>query len=127
MKSPGTEVTVVLNAETMAVINAAIADNGDSVESFVEQLLEKTCDQKRIAFARQRLNIGKKLIAQLITKKVKGYESLEGAYQNQGMSKDVETYGGIKKVYEDIYLKAGIFVEASKIRINNVVAVNESK
>lgn len=118
------KLSIELNAETLAVITAATSDNGLSTEEFVRELVEKTCEQKKVAFAKQRLNIGKKLIAQLIAKKVKGYETLEGAYQNQGMSKDVEIAGGIRKVFEDLYQKSGIHVDAAKIRINNVVAVN---
>jgi hypothetical protein len=121
------KLTLEFSQETVEVVRAAIADNGQSPEDFIQDLVNKTCVQKKVAFARQRLNIGKKLIAQLVAKKVKGYESLEGAYQNQGMSADVETYGGIRKVFEDLYQKSGLHIDATRIRINNVVAVNESK
>lgn len=117
--------SIELNDETLAVVKAATSDNGLSTEEFVRELVEKTCEQKKVAFAKQRLNIGKKLIAQLIAKKVKGYETLEGAYQNQGMSGDVEIAGGIRKVFEDLYQKSGIHVDATRIRVNNVVAVNQ--
>lgn len=121
------EIKFVISGDTEAVVKAAIADNGQDAVEFVMELVNKTCEQKKVAFARQRLNIGKKLIAQLIAKKVKGYETLEGAYQNQGMSADIETYGGIRKVFEDLYQKSGLHVDATRIRVNNVVVVNESK
>lgn len=121
------QITLNLTEQAAAVVNAAIADNGQNANDFVLEFVEKALDQKRVAFARQRLNIGKKLIAQLIAKNVKGYESLEQAYITQGMSNDVDTYGGIRKVFEDIYQKSGVHVDAVKIRLNNVVAVNAPK
>ena len=119
------KVTITLSEESISVINQAIADD-DSVthESFVEELVEKVIEQRKVQFARSRLNRGKQIIHKYITQKIKGYESLEQAYINCGLSNDVDTFGGIRKVYDEIYVKSGLPLHPSLVRINNVVAVN---
>jgi hypothetical protein len=117
------KITITLSEESMEVVNAAIADNDQDANAFVEELVEKVLDQRKVQFARSRLNAGKKFIATNIKRGNKGYESLEQAYITLGLSNDVDTFGGIRKVYEEIYVKSGIALEASAIRLNNVVAV----
>jgi hypothetical protein len=120
------QITFTLSDDAASVVSAAISDTDQQASEFVQELIEKTLEQKRVAFARSRLNVGKKLIAQLIAKNVKGYENLEQAYITQGMSNDVETFGGIRKVFEEIYQKSGTHIDATKIRLHNVVAVNKA-
>ena len=116
-------VNITLDAETLKIINAAIADTDETVSVFVQELVKKTCEQKKIALALSRLNNGKKFIAQQIVKNVKGFESLEFVYQAAGMSDDVATAGGIKKVYEKLYQASGLNLPAAKIRHNQMVVV----
>lgn len=119
------KVTITLDEESLAVVNAAIADDDSiTVESFVEELTKKVLDQRKVQFARSRLNAGKKHICINIKRGNKGYESLEQAYISLGLSNDVDTFGGIRKVYDEIYVKSGFALAPSQIRLNNVVAVN---
>ena len=111
----------------MDVVNAAIADNDEQdAVAFVEELVEKILEQRKVQFARSRLNAGKKQIAICINRNVKGYESLEQAYITMGMSNDVDTFGGIRKVYDEIYVKSGVRIDQTRVRLNNVVAVNDN-
>lgn len=119
------KISITLNEVSQQVVKAAIADD-DSIttESFVEELVEKVLEQRKVQFARSRLNAGKKFIAVNIKRENKGYESLEQAYITLGLSNDVDTFGGIRKVYDEIYVKSGFNLAPSQIRVNNVVAVN---
>ena len=121
------KINITLSEDAVRVVDAAIADD-DSVthESFVEELVEKVLEQRKVQFARSRLNAGKKFIATNIKRENRGYESLEQAYITLGLSNDVETFGGIRKVYDEIYFKSGIMLQAFQIRLNNVVAVSAS-
>lgn len=118
------QIVVVLNDDSVAVVAAAIADD-DSItpEAFVEELVNKVLEQRKVQFARSRLNAGKKFIAANIKRENRGYESLEQAYITLGLSGDVDTFGGVRKVYDEIYVKSGIALAPSQIRLNNVVAV----
>lgn len=119
------QVQITLDVDSLVVISAAIADDDSiTVESFVEELVKKTLEQKRVAFARSRLNAGKRFITVNVKRGNKGYESLEQAYITLGLSNDVDTFDGIRKVYDEIYVKSGFQLAPSQIRLNNVVAVN---
>jgi hypothetical protein len=119
-----TKITITLTDAALDVINAAIADDDSvSVDSFVETLIEKVLEQRKVQFARSRLNAGKKHICINIKRENKGYESLEQAYISLGLSNDVETFGGIRKVYDEIYVKSGFALAPSQIRLHNIVAV----
>jgi len=50
---------------------------------------------------------------------------VEDGYIKLGLSESVAVFGGIRKVYEEIYEKKGHKVPADKIRQNNVVVVND--
>jgi len=118
------KISITLNEVSQQVVKAAIADD-DSIttEFFVEELVEKVLEQRKVQFARSRLNAGKKFIAVNIKRENKGYESLEQAYITLGLSNDVDTFGGIRKVYDEIYVKSGFNLAPSQIRVNNVVVV----
>lgn len=119
------QITIELNDDSVNVVDACISDD-DSLthESFVTELVNKVLDQRKVQFARSRLNAGKKFIAVNVNRGNKGYESLEQAYLTLGLSPDVDTFGGIRKVYDEIYVKSGVRLEQSKIRISGAVAVN---
>jgi hypothetical protein len=118
------KISIALDDASLAIVYAAIADDDSlTVATFVEELVWKTLDQKRVAFARSRLNAGKKFIALNVKRENRGYESLEQAYITLGLSNDVETFGGIRKVYDEIYVKSGINLAPSQIRLHNIVAV----
>jgi len=118
------EVKVSLTDDAMRTLKLATEDQSVTQVEFIQALLEKTLEQKAVAYARSRLNLHKKTVVQMIQKNAKGFESLEAAYIYLGLSESVEIFGGIRKVYDEIYVKTGNPLPPSKIRANNVVAVN---
>lgn len=118
------DIKISLTEENMATLDLALTESDKSVHEFISDLLNKTLEQKKLQFARQRLNLHKKTICMMISKNAKGFESLEQAYVSLGLSDSVHVFGGIRKVYDEIYVKTGNPLPQSKIRLNGLVVVN---
>jgi hypothetical protein len=116
-------IEIDLNPEAFAIAEQAASNTGDTIKMWLSVEVSKMLTQKKVAFARQRLNLHKKTVAMLVSKKMPGYETLEQAYISLGLSDSVATFGGIRKVYEEIYVKTGVNIPQTQIRLNNVVAV----
>lgn len=117
------QIVVVLTEDARVVAEQAASNTGDTLSSFISNEMNKLMIQKKVQFARQRLNLHKKTVAMLVAKKMPGYETLEQAYISLGLSESVATFGGVRKVYEEIYVKTGVHIPQAQIRLNNVVAV----
>lgn len=120
-----TNATVKMSDETLATINLAIKDSGDTVDVFLSDYVEKAMKAQKKAMARQRLNQGKKQIAHHI--KIGIFPNLETAYNKLALSESVAIFGGIRKVYEEIYLKAGEFLPKDKIAVEGLVVVSKEQ
>lgn len=116
-------IEVILTDDARVVAEQAASNTGETLGSFISNEVNKLMMQKKIAYARQRLNLHKKTVAMLVAKKMPGYETLEQAYTSLGLSESVAVFGGIRKVYEEIYVKTGVHIPQQQIRLNNVVAV----
>ena len=115
------QVYVVLTDESLAIATQASA--GEDVATWLSEQVNKMLDQKKVQFARSRLNLHKKTVQRMI--EIGDWASVEDGYIKLGLSESVAVFGGIRKVYEDIYEKKGHKVPADKIRQNNVVVVND--
>lgn len=115
--------SVVLTEESQIIAEEAAKQTDQPIAEFLSQELNKLLQQKRVQFAKQRLNLHKKTVAMLVSKQMPGYKSLEEAYTSLGLSDSVATFGGIRKVYEQIYMASGVHIAQQHIRVNNIVAV----
>lgn len=103
---------------------ATQAAEGETLETWLSEQVNKMLEQKKVQYARSRLNLHKKTICPMIQKNVKGFESLEQAYISLGLSESVQVFGGIRKVYDEIYVKTGNPLPPSKIRVGSLEVVN---
>lgn len=117
------KIEIVVSQETLDVITLATKDSGESTGEFVSSFVAKAMAQQKKAMARQRLNQGKKQIAHHI--KIGIFPNLETAYNKLALSESVAIFGGIRKVYEEIYLKAGEFLPKDKIALEGLVVVSK--
>ena len=116
-------ISINLTEESFVIAEEAAKQLDQPISEFLSTEVNKMLQQKRVQFAKQRLNLHKKTVAMLVSKQMPGYKSLEEAYTSLGLSESVATFGGIRKVYEQIYIASGVHVNQQHIRINNVVAV----
>jgi hypothetical protein len=116
------EITLV--EDTTQVAEQAAADINEPITHFLSWEMNKMLRQKKVQYARQRLNLHKRTICMMIQKNAKGFDSLEQAYISLGLSESVTVFGGIRKVYDEIYVKTGNPLPPSKIRINGLEVVN---
>lgn len=119
------KIEIVVSQETLDVITLATKDSGENTSEFVSSFVAKAMAQQKRAMARQRLNQGKKQIAHHI--KIGIFPNLETAYNKLALSESVAIFGGIRKVYEEIYLKAGEFLPKDKIAVEGLVVVSKEQ
>lgn len=116
------KIELVLTEDSHAIAVQAAED--ENLQTWLSVQVNKMLEQKKLQFARQRLNLHKKTIVMMIQKNAKGFESLEQAYTSLGLAESVHVFGGIRKVYDEIYVKTGNPIAPSKIRIGGLEVVN---
>jgi len=112
---------ITLNEDALEVLARKAEDESgsteaDSLRATLGDMVNDWLIKQAKAFARQRLNNLKKQIHSNINRGIRGYDSLEQSYNTLGLGPDVQTFGGIREVYEKIWLSTGHILPESKIR-----------
>jgi hypothetical protein len=112
---------ITLNEDALEVLERKAKDESGSIEpeslrATLSDMVNDWLVKQAKTFARQRLNNLKKQIHSNINRGIRSYESLEQSYNTLGLGPDVQTFGGIREVYDKIWLSTGHILPENKIR-----------